>query len=232
MKKRLIPTILIISASLLFPSVIFAYPQVLGKKDARGQIKKQEVDVTVGTVEEVGPNKIGVKTKQGQKVEIGTDNNTKFLEKPSGRKLVPGQIKKADMVATVATASAQATISAKLVLVRSATDSAVLKKRRAVYGLVRSISGNILVVSHPIRDNPRYTIQVVETTSVKIKGFAQATIGDVRVGDRMAAVGNWQDEVLVAKRVHVIPGKAIGLLERVGTRSATPSATATPSASP
>ena len=141
----MIPTILIISASLLFPSVIFAYPQVLGKKDARGQIKKQEVDVTVGTVEEVGPNKIGVKTKQGQKVEIGTDNNTKFLEKPSGRKLVPGQIKKDDMVATVATASAQATISAKLVLVRSATDSAVLKKRRAVYGLVRSISGNILL---------------------------------------------------------------------------------------
>ena len=37
---------LIIFIILLFPSVIFAYSQVLGKKDAKGQIKKQEVEQT------------------------------------------------------------------------------------------------------------------------------------------------------------------------------------------
>ena len=210
---------------LAFPNIVLAYTQVLGVKDARGQVKKQEVDVTVGTVDRVLPNKIGILTREGKKVEVNTNNQTKFLEKPSGKKLGPELLKKDDKVATFATGSAQATVFAKLVLVKPATDSAVLKKRRAVYGLVRSINGNRLVVSHPIRDDPRYTIEVVDATFIKVKGIEGATIEAIRVGDRIAAVGIWQDEILVVKRVHVIPGKAIGLLERIGTRSATPSAT-------
>lgn len=219
----------------IFPSMISAYSQILGKKDAPGQQKKQETDINVGTVDRVSPGKVKIKT-HGKSVEVTTNKNTKIIDKPSGKVLSPGQIKKNDKIATF---SSEATGSADLILVKSASPSASLqKKRRAVYGLVRSIDGNNIVVSHPIKDNPRYTIQVTGNTFIKIKGLVSATIADINLNDRLTAVGNWDGDVLVVKRIHVIPGRAIGLFEKIATESATPSATAsatpsgTPSASP
>ena len=222
---------------LISPTIVFSYPQILGKNDAPGQQKKQEVDVNVGTVEEVGPGKVKVKA-HGMSTEVITDKKTTILEKPSGKKLNQGQINKDDKIATF-NKKFEATNSADLILVKPASPSASLqKKRKAVYGLVRSINGNNIVVSHPIKDDPRYTIQVTANTYIKIKGITSATIADIKLGDRLAAVGNWDGDVLVVKRIHVIPGKAIGLMQKIATESAFPSATpsatpiATPSASP
>lgn len=208
---------------------VFAYGQVLGKKDAKGQIKKQNVEVNVGTVKEVGNDKVKVKTNK-KDVEVKTNKNTKIIGKPGNTKLSPGQIKKGDKIATFESKKTEATGTPQLMLVKHATDSAKVKKRRAVYGLVREIGADTLVVSHPIKDNPRYTIQVTADTYIKIKGMEVATITDIKINDRLAAVGRWNGDVLVVKRIHVIPGKAIGLFEKVATPSAIPSAT--PSASP
>ena len=62
MKAKLLSILIIIFLILIFPNVIFAYSQVLGKKDAKGQIKKQEVEVNVGRIEEVESGKIKLKT--------------------------------------------------------------------------------------------------------------------------------------------------------------------------
>jgi len=221
---------IIIFLILLFPSVIFAYSQILGAKDAKGQIKKQAVDVNVGRIEEVKPEKIKIKTNE-KIIEVTTDKNTKIIEKPSGKKLNENQLKKDTPIATLKTKKNQATSSADLVIVKQASPSASLqKKRRAVYGLVRSLNGNNIIVSHPIKDNPRYTLLVTENTYIKIKGLVNATIADIKIGDRLTGVGNWEGDVLVVKRIHVIPGKAIGLMQKVATGSASP--TATPSATP
>jgi len=237
MRKLFSLITLLILIFLITPSIAQAVEQVLGKEDAPGQIKKQETaDVNVGTVEEVKPGKVKIKTK-GKNAEIETDENTEIIEKPSGKKLAPGQIKKNDKIATFKK-DAQATGSADLVLVKPATESAKFKKRRGIYGLVRNINGTSIVISHPIKDDPRYTIQVTENTFIKIKGVEGATIADISLNDRLTAVGNWDGDVLVVKRIHIIPGKATGLFDKIATDSAspagTPSATptATPSASP
>lgn len=211
--------------------VVLGKQNTPGKKDSPpGQENKQEVKVNVGRVDKVLPGKIQGQSR-GKKFEVNTDQNTQIVEKPSGKKLNLGQLKRGDQIATIADPNAT-TPSAKLVLVKQATDSAKPQKRRAVYGLVRQIDGNILTVSHPIKDNPRYKVGVAETTTIKIKGLVSPTVADIKVDDRVASVGNWLGDVLVAKRVHVIPGKATGLFGRIATDSATPSATlsASPSA--
>ena len=218
-------TLTIIFLILLFPSVIFAYSQVLGKKDAKGQIKKQEVEVNVGRIEEVKPEKIIVKTKD-KNIEVNTNKNTKIVEKPSGKQINQGQLKKDAQIATFEKKKEQATGSADLVIVNQATSSASLQqKRRAVYGVVRTITGNNIIVSHPIKDNPRYTLQVTDSTYIKIKGLASATISDIKIGDRITGVGNWDGNILVVKKIHIIPGKAIGLMQKVATDSASTAAT-------
>lgn len=236
MKSKFLISFLIILELILSPSAASAYVQVLGEKDSAGQATT-EVDVNVGTVEEIGKNKLEIRGK-GKKIEILTDKNTRVIEKPSGKRIDFEKIKKEDRIATFATPSAQASKSAHIVLVkpkREGTEGAKPEtRRRAIYGLVREINGNILVISHPLKDKARYKVGVVDGTVIKIKDIVSPTIADIHVGDRVAAVGEIVGDVLFVKRVHVIPGKAIGLLERVATRSATtsPSPTAIPSVTP
>ena len=233
MKEKLISIITIILSLAITPGIVLAYPQVLGKDDAPGQQKKTE-DVNVGQIENVQPGRVEVKS-QGKKFDVFTNESTVILEKPNGKPLSVGQLKKNDQIAIFATPSANATKSARLLLIRSATGSATTSaglaaKRRAVYGLIREINGTVLTISHPIKDNPKYQVEVIDLTQIKIKGIAAPTLGDLKVGDRVSAVGIWDGDILVAKIVHVIPGKATGLFNKVGTPSAT--VTATPSATP
>lgn len=230
MKSKILISGLITLSIIIVPTSVSAYVQVLGDKDSASEQGKR-VDVNIGTVKDVKPGKIEIENK-GKKLEIFTDKNTRILEKRHGKPTTPGLLKVDDRVAIFGTPSA-ASKSAHLLLVKpkkDATGSAELARRRAVYGLVREINGNILVISHPLKDDPRYKVGVIDTTVIKKKGIANPTISDIKVGDRVSAVGNWTADLLMAKKVHVIPGHAFGLLQKVATGSATPSAT--PSASP
>jgi len=235
---KLLIAVLITLSIIIAPTSALAYVQVLGKKDLPpGQEKK--IDVNVGRVEKNNSGKLEINNK-GKKVEINTNTDSTIFEKPSGKRIAPGQIKKDDEVATFKKPN-DATGSAHLILVKpkkEGTEGAKPEtRRRAVYGLVRSVSGNMLVISHPLKDNPRYQVDVGGAL-IRIKGIASPTAADIKVGDRVSAVGVWSGDVLAAKMVHVIPGRAIGLLEKVATGSASPTATpsatptATPSASP
>ena len=70
----------------------------MGKKDAKGQIKKQEVEVNVGRIEEVKPEKIVVRTKD-KNIEVNMDKDTKIVEKPSGKKINQGLLVEIDNIA-------------------------------------------------------------------------------------------------------------------------------------
>ncbi len=111
-------------------------------------------------------------------------------------------------------------------------------KRRAVYGVITAISDHTLTVSHPVYpQRTQYSVIVDDKTLLKIKGKETGTLADLKVGLRMAAVGNLNEAGLIlAQIIHVIPGKAIGLFKKnpVATASAKPSTgpSSTPSASP
>ena len=244
MTSKFLISVLITLSIIIAPTSALAYVQVLGTKDgAPGQAKKNEkqagveVDVNVGRVEQIKDGLLSIKS-QDKKFEILTDVNTKVIEKPKGQAAAPGILKKNDRVAIFATPSAEASRGAHLLLFKPATASAQPEtRRRAVYGLVRQKNGSQIVVSHPLKDSSRFTIEAA-LAKIKVKGIDAASAFDINVGDRVAAVGVWSGDVLIAKIVHVIPGKATGLLEKVATGSASPTATpsatptATPSASP
>ena len=64
-------------------------------------------------------------------------------------------------------------------------------------------------------------------------GIEGATLADLSLGLRIAAVGDLNEEgLLVAKRIHVIPGKATGIFEKQPFTAPEATGTATPSATP
>ena len=126
-----------------------------------------------------------------------------------------GQLKKLSKVSVV-----QATSAAQL-------------KRRAVMGVISDIIGNIINLVHQIQRDRTYRVLVNEQTVYHIKGIAtgSGSLADLSIGQRIAAVGDLaEDGGILAKRIHVIPGKATGIFQRfpIATPSATP--TSTPSA--
>lgn len=122
------------------------------------------------------------------------------------------------------------------VLVGEATPGAQLK-RRAVMGVISDIAGSLITLVHQIQRDRLYKVTVNDQTIYSIKGIAtgSASLSDLAIGQRIAAVGQLvEGGGILAKRIHVIPGKATGIFSRfpVATPSATPNQIATPSASP
>ena len=116
------------------------------------------------------------------------------------------------------------------VFVQSATDSGKLaSKRRAVQGVIQTISGSIITLAHQIKTNRQFVITIGPGTLYKIKGIANPTLADLKVGDRIVAVAdNSSGDVWLAKTIFVTPGRAKGIVRP----SATPTELATPSATP
>ena len=130
-------------------------------------------------------------------------------------------------------------IKVQKMIARQASDAAVLK-RSAVSGIVTGVNGSTLTVVHQIQRERVFTIHYNANTVITSQGDAESVIPVFTVGIRIAAVGEPIGADLLAKRIHIIPGKASGVLLRrpLATGSAeveaSPSATvsmpATPSA--
>lgn len=208
-----------------------------------GQSKKEEKGqkATIGGVQQVTTSSVVVEEKKlKKKTEAIVDQNTQIVGQEK-KTLKLNAIKPKDLVAIISTESAVATPPGFLkkalkIFVKPATPSAQLK-RRAVYGVITGISGQIITLAHPTQRERVYSLLANEQTVIKIKGVVDATFADLAVGQRIAAVGDLNESgVLVAKRIHIIPGKATGIFERYPV--ATPTAiltitpTTTPSASP
>ncbi|MDP3954881.1 MAG: DUF5666 domain-containing protein [bacterium] len=223
--------------------------QVLGVKAGEsqppGQIKKAETsnhEATVGDVQSVNSNSVilvGKKVKS--KTEAMVDKNTKiFNQKNKNVKL--NSIKPKDIVAVISSGSANATDGGKIkkaikIYVKEATGSAEARqtKRRAIYGVITSISGQIITVAHPVHQERTYAVSFNDETVIKVKGVVNASAANLAVGLRIAAVGDLDaNGLLLAKRIHVIPGKATGLFEKNPVSTPTPfiSVAVTPTVTP
>ena len=170
-------------------------------------------------------------------METIVDNNTLILNQEN--KLIRlNTLKLNDKAAVIATDSAEATPGgtakkALKIFVRQATSSAALRqmKRRAVEGVITNISGNTITLTHQIQRDRVYTLLVSPLTIVKIKGVVNGTITDLAIGQRVTAVGDLNENgMLVATRIHLIPGKATGIFQKYPISTPSASLTATPTA--
>ena len=120
----------------------------------------------------------------------------------------------------------------------SVASSSAQLKRHAVSGIITELGDGVLTLVHQIHRDRVYTIIVDDLTVIAMKGEEAATFANLAVGQRVAVVGEPTDNGLHAKRVHVIPGKAIGIFEKQplgtpsGTLTATPSVTDAITSSP
>lgn len=120
------------------------------------------------------------------------------------------------------------------VVIKEATASAQ-GKRRAVHGIVTSIEGSLITLVHQIHRDRVYQVQTNANTLIKSKDATASA--SLVIGVRIVAVGDLgSDGVIIAKRIHIIPGKATGIFRKNPLASSSalpsPSTTASPSASP
>lgn len=206
----------------------------------KGNDNQSSTKAVLGLVEHVRGNTLVVDDKKEGTMEAEIDKKTKFIG--NGKRLLRlSNIKPKDIVAIVGSESERfATNGAKLkqalkVFVKEGSSSAQLK-RRAIYGVIQAINASSITLVHPIHQERTFTLLVDDKTRIKMKGNDHATLSDLKVGMRIAAVGELNNQgALVAKLIHVIPGLAKGIFNKhplatpSATLTATPTATLTPS---
>ncbi len=232
---------------------------VHGKTEtAPGQNKVQEKStkrVFIGSLENIGTSSITIgDKKENKKTEAEIDENTKIFGQDK-KELKIGTLKLKELIALISTdsgnmSSSGAKLKIQKVFVKQASESAQ-SKRKAVQGVIIDISGNTITVAHQIQRERTYTVLITSETYIQTKssessnsatlsasGSASVNLTSLQVGQRIVAVGDLNETGgIIAKRIHIIPGKASGIFKKlpVSTPSASliasPSAVATVSAS-
>lgn len=117
------------------------------------------------------------------------------------------------------------------ILVRDAAASVSAQlKRRAVMGVISALNGNTITLTHQIQRDRSYTVFFDSNTLIKTKSEA-TTSAALAVGQRIIAVGILKDTGILARLIHIIPGRATGVFNRP-TVIPTLAPTASPSATP
>lgn len=106
-------------------------------------------------------------------------------------------------------------------------------KRHAVSGVIVSLSEGSITIAHAIQRDRRFTVYYNADTKITAGDATEGSLPVLAEGLRVAVVGETEGDVLLAKRIHVIPGKATGIGKRItpatgsGSMYSTPSATVT-----
>lgn len=219
--------------------------QVLGVSTGKSKFSQSADRVAVGQLDSATAGGIQIKQAPGQTLKyFKIDKSTKYVdENNKPLKVNINQLKSGVLVLTSAEDTATRAGDLKKavkIFVRSATDSAQLllqSKRRAVQGVVSAIDGKTITLTHQTQRDRTFTVITDSTTVFKVMGITDATISQIQPGERIVAIGSTDsDGVIIAKRIHIIPGKATGIFEHqlLATPSATITVTppATPSAVP
>ncbi len=202
-----------------------------------GQAKKVTPPgkAVIGNVDDVTDDSLVVTGKGKGKVKTKVDKDTKIIGQDK-KLLRLNSLQPDDLAAVIATDSGEATDSAQpkahKIYVKKAAQ-VQQSKRRAVHGVITSLGEPLITLVHQIHRERTYILTTNEATVIKVKGVTDATFADLVVGQRIAAVGDLDETgTLVAKRIHVIPGKATGIFKKAPLEipeEATPSPEATTS---
>lgn len=236
-----IPSIITIGSSL-----VHATKQKENKQENINPDKSNRPDhVIIGSVKNIKIDKnekiLIMQEKKSQQInQVVVADDVKLVGQDK-KILKIGAIKLKDLIAVVSTenekvATDGAKFKIKKIFIKEASSSAKLK-RKAVQGIVTSISGNLLTLAHQIHRDRIYQVTVDTNTFIKIKEASEsANSSDLSIGMRIVAVGDLAEGGgIIAKRIHVIPGKSTGiegkypLLSPSATPSAAPTSIATPS---
>jgi Domain of unknown function (DUF5666) len=99
----------------------------------------------------------------------------------------------------------------------SAAAPAEVGNRDGVVGDVKSISGTVFTLSTPERGDVQ--VQTTARTRYRAKDNPHFSLADLKVGDRVAVQGRWQDGKLQANMVGLIPAelrdKAMGQVQSI-----------------
>ncbi|MFC1711338.1 DUF5666 domain-containing protein [Patescibacteria group bacterium] len=209
------------------------------KDDKEEKGKKTDNQAVVGNVEETAEQYLILTDKKGKKkVKTNIDEDTEIIGKDKNKNKLKF-LKPKDKAAIITDEEASGSPKLKRALKvfhREATASAQLN-RRALQGVITSLSASSITIAHQTQRDRVTTILINNDTAYKLKGVEDASLTDLTLGQRIVVIGD-RDEagVLTARRVHVIPGKAIGIFKRlpVATESAEleSSPEATPASSP
>jgi len=206
--------------------LVYDEDQVMGKKTSKtppAQAKKEEkkpAKALIGGVEEVGEDSLTVTSKGNGRIKTRVDKDTKIIGQDK-KILKLNALGSEDIAAVIVTDSGEVANRGQIkkavkIYVKKAAQVKETK-RRAVHGVIIGLSGNTITLAHQTKRDQTFVIITNEGMVIKIKGIIDATLADLEIGQRVAAVGTLNEEGgLVVKRIHLIPGKS------------TPSATATP----
>jgi len=214
--------------------------QVLGVKTENSNVMADKKAIS-GKVEKVSDKQLEVKQNNlGKSETVNIDRLTKVVNSKNKPIKING-VKPNDTTMVVASddaASGAAKIKkAVKIFVKTATESAQLAtKRKAVQGVVTNVSGKTITLAHQIQRDRTFTVIATDLTIIKMSGSASATLADVQVGKRITAVGdNDGAGGIIAKMIHIIPGKATGVFNKLPVTpqpTQAPSPTSTSSATP
>lgn len=195
-----------------------------------------------------GSDKSADKSNSGKNLSITTTSSNRGQGSNSSGKNV-SELKKGGKFLTESEVDLVATNSGKTkklnsVKVTDATQAAQ-SKRRAVMGIITSVNGSELTLVHQIHTDRVFKVLLSSTTQIQSKNETATSSASLVSGIRVIVVGDLNSAgQLVASRIKVIPGKAIGVFNKfnsatgsgsTGTPSGsltTPTPTATSSAEP
>ncbi|MBI4059330.1 hypothetical protein HY404_03780 [Candidatus Microgenomates bacterium] len=197
----------------------------------------------VGKINQITDGVVMLDAKSGLK-QIKITSSTTIIEVGKGGRKT---IKSTDLVVgnfavVMGYLESKDTLNASRILTMSENPERV---RRPVYGVVQTIVDKTITVKHPKAESSPsgkdeiWTVKTSAKTKVTKKvdnKMTSAQVADIAVGDRIIAIGEpVKDSVntITAKLIHVIPGKATGLIKSPSpspkpTKKPTPSPTATP----
>ena len=214
---------------------------VLGKSDAPGQLKKQDTVVATPqpqTVKQTGkpvqPNAKVTAQPTATPLPVAEERKIKQFVADKVIPKKPVKLGPAKLQATLFNEStgsgkqAGKTIRLQNLSMVQATSGAQMK-RRAVSGIISAISDGTITLVHQIQQDRIYTVYYNAATVVTMKGAESTTGANLTINMRIAAVGELSGGGILAKRIHVIPGKAIGVYNKSGIATGSGLLTVTPS---
>lgn len=184
----------------------------------------------LGKITDIQDSSLLIETKNGIKqLKLNQEINIIDNREDKKKTLEIKNLQIGDSIAALGFTDTKDILDTRRILVVSETT--IIK--RAVYGIVQEKSAGKLTIKHPKKDET-WTIKTDGKTkfSAKLDGkIGKVKFDDIEVGDRIISIGipTKESNTLLTKLIHVIPGKAKGLL---ASPSPKPSSSPTPSPSP
>ncbi|MBI2405830.1 hypothetical protein HYV21_02150 [Candidatus Microgenomates bacterium] len=186
----------------------------------------------VGKITQITDGSLMLTTRTGTKqVKVKEDAIILQVGNRGQKTVKPSDLALENFVIAMGILEDKDTLNASRILM--STENPLLP-RRPVYGVVQETGSGTLVVKHPKKEDEAWTIKFSSSTRVSAKvdtKIEKVNANTIEVGDRIIAVGSLVSgsvNTITAKLIHVIPGKATGLL----SPEPSPSPTQKPSPTP